>query len=69
MNIQEILQEEYRKASANVLDPASLIRMIEEIHPARLLANDLPELGREAHQEYPAVLGGIKLARYHRWMR
>ena len=31
MNIQEILQEEYRKASANVLDPASLIRMIEEI--------------------------------------
>jgi len=31
MNTQEILQEEYRKASANVLDPASLIRMIEEI--------------------------------------
>ena len=31
MNIQEMLQEEYRKASANVLDPASLIRMIEEI--------------------------------------
>jgi len=31
MSLQKILQEEYRKASANVLDPASLIRMIEEI--------------------------------------
>ena len=55
MNTQEILQEEYRKASANVLDPASLIRMIEEIieMPKTIVertqtGSKLPKLSQEA---------------------